>query len=83
MIEEKICPKCSQTIENENALICMNCGYALSSDKKLDNPDPTYFSNKDKKLVNTFASLGTLWWALLLIGGIISMITYISILFMI
>ena len=55
MSEGKRCPKCSQIIEDENSLICMYCGYALSDNKKIDNPNPSYFRDKDENTTNTIS----------------------------
>ncbi len=83
MIENnRKCPNCGYELnESDSKLICMNCGRSLTSNKELDNIYPQDISNKDEKTSNVFLSMGMIWWALLIVGGIISAVTSLVLLF--
>ena len=80
MIENNKCPQCGNDIEDDDNLICMYCGYSLKHTKQLDTPNPNEIQKEDENLVNTVISFHSLWWVLLIIGGIISSIVSLSLL---
>ena len=81
MIEKGRCPQCGNNIDKDDNLICMHCGHSLRMTKPLDIPNSSEIQKKDENLVNAVISFHSLWCVLLIIGGIISSIVSLSLLF--
>lgn len=76
------CPYCGCSLKDKSStLICMNCGHSLTPEKRFDKVEPKKIGEKDDNATNMFVSLGALWWVLLILGGIISSIVSLVLLF--
>lgn len=76
------CPYCGCSLkDNSSTLICMNCGHSLTPEKRFDKVDSKKIGEKDDNATNMFVSLGALWWVLLILGGIVSSIVSLVLLF--
>ena len=76
------CPFCGYSLdENSSSLICMNCGHSLTPEKHFDEIDSKEIEEKTEISTNIFISLGALWWILLIIGGIVSSVVSLVLLF--
>ena len=82
MNDEKYCQNCGISLkDNSSALICMNCGHSLTPNKKFDNVDSKKIGEKDENATNAVVSLGTLWWVFLVLGGIVTSIVSMVLMF--
>ena len=76
------CPHCGCSLkDNSSTLICMNCGRSLTPEKRFDEVNYHEIEEKNNTTTNMFISLGALWWVLLILGGIVSSIVSLVILF--
>ena len=76
------CPYCGCSLkDNSSTLVCMNCGHSLTPEKGFDKVDSKKIGEKDDNATNMFVSLGALWWVLLILGGIVSSIVSLVLLF--
>ena len=79
---EKLCPYCGNSLnDNSSNLICMNCGHSLTPNKKFDNVDSKKIGEKDENATNLVVSLGSMWWLLLVLGGIVTSIVSMILMF--
>lgn len=78
----KYCPHCGCSLENNSSnMLCMNCGHSITPEKKFDTVDSQKIEERDNNTTNIFVSLGALWWILLIVGGIVSSIVSLVLLF--
>ena len=80
MIEKNKCHHCGNNVEDDN-LICMHCGHPLRVTKKLDTPNSNKIQKKEENITKAIISIHGLWWILLIIGGIVSAIVSLILLF--
>lgn len=79
---ENLCPYCGNSLkDNSSNLICMNCGHSLTPNKKFDNVDSKKIGEKDENATNLVVSLGSMWWLLLVLGGIVTSILSMILMF--
>ena len=78
----KTCPNCGCSLnDNLSSFVCMKCGHSITPEKKFDTVDVQKIGEKDANVTNVFFSLGALWWILLILGGIISSVVSLVLLF--